>query len=246
MKNKLDKLVEQFEVKDFIKSDPIQFPHRFKKLEDIEIAAFLAALFAYGKRELFIQKLEILFCIMENKPHNFLLDFDSQKHKLNGFKYRFVKDFDLICFLEILSSIYKNKTTLEEVFYKSIKNGAGTQNVVDYFYENATNACSMGFYHLLPNPKNGGANKRVNMFLRWMVRDGEVDLGVWNFIKKPELLIPLDVHVGKVSRKLGLLSRNANDFKSVVELTNVLKKFDPKDPIKYDFALFGAGVEGIL
>lgn len=245
MKEKLDALVKKFEIEDFIKNDPVQFPHRFKTIEDIEISAFIAALFAYGKRELFIKKLNVLFSIMENRPYDFLLNFEEHKHKLNGFVYRFIKDFDLICFLEILSKLYhgKNAKGLKELFYDGFQKGTTIQNVVDYFYSNANPKCSMGFYHLLPNPKNGGAQKRFNMFLRWMVRDGIVDLGVWNFMEKSQLLIPLDVHVGNVSRKLGLLKRSSNDFKSVIELTNELKKFDPEDPIKYDFALFGAGIE---
>ena len=243
MKNKLDVLVQKFETTDFIKDDPVQFPHRFLNngaagtcgtLENIEIAGFIAALFAYGKRELFIKKLDWLFAAMENDPHGFLYDLNVQKFK--GFKYRFVKDADLICLLTALSKLYKNGGHLRELFHK------GTQNVVNYFYSNAMPDASMGFYHLLPNPQNGGAQKRFNMFLRWMIRSGPVDLGVWDFKKKSELLIPLDVHVGNVSRSLGLLNRRANDFKSVVELTKVLREFDPEDPVKYDFALFGAGV----
>ena len=239
MKEKLDALVQKFETKDFIKDDPVQFPHRFKTLENVEISGFLAALFAYGQRPLFIKKLNWLFDLMEQNegdPHAFILNFEAHKQKLEGFKYRFVKDADLICLLQILSKLYKNGSHLRELFEK------GTQNTVDYFYSNATKEASMGFYHLLPNPKNGGALKRFNMYLRWMVRSGPVDLEVWDKPKKSELLIPIDVHVGNVSRKLGLLNRKANDFKSVIELTDILKKFDPNDPIKYDFALFGAGV----
>ncbi len=242
MKNKLDTLVQKFETKDFIKDDPVQFPHRFKTIENIEIAGFIAALFAYGQRPLFIKKLDWLFALMkdmENDPHSFLLNFDAHKHKLEGFKYRFIKDFDLVCFLGVLSDLYKSGSNLRELFKP------GTQNVVDYFYSNAAPECSMGFYHFLPNPKNGGAQKRFNMFLRWMVRQGPVDLGVWDIAKKSDLLIPLDVHVGNVSRSLGLLNRSTNDFKSVVELTKVLKEFDPEDPVKYDFALFGAGINKI-
>lgn len=253
MKNKLDALVQKFETKDFIKNDPVQFPHRFKdggNLENIEIAGFIAALFAYGQRPLFIKKLDWLFDLMireSGDPHSFLLDFEAHKHKLEGFKYRFIKDFDLVCFLAVLSKLYKEGGHLRELFYLENARYAceGNQKVVDYFYSNATTKCSMGFYHMLPNPQKGGAQKRFNMFLRWMIREGPVDLGVWDFKKKSELLIPLDVHVGNVSRKLGLLNRRANDFKSVIELTEVLKKFDPNDPVKYDFALFGAGVNGL-
>ena len=114
---------------------------------------------------------------------------------------------------------------------------------VDYFYSRVnTSEVTQGFYHLLPNPDKNSALKRMNMMLRWFVREGVVDRGIWKFIDKSELLIPLDVHVGKISRKLGLLTRLNNDFKTVLELTNTLKTFDSKDPVKYDFALFGYGV----
>ena len=117
------------------------------------------------------------------------------------------------------------------------------QAVVDYFYSNAPKTVTQGFYHMIPNPQNGGAMKRMNMFLRWMVRKGPVDLGIWDFIKPSKLLIPLDVHVARVSREMGLLTRKSNDFRAVVELTNNLKNICPEDPVKYDFAMFAFGVE---
>lgn len=241
MKNKLDELRAKYEVKEFIKNDPIQFPHRFKTLEEIEISGFLASGFAYGKRELFIQKLNLLFEIMENKPLEFILNFGDNKEKLKGFNYRFIKDFDLICVLELLNKLYSNKSNLRELFYKSKVESNNLQGVCDYFYSNCNNLTS-GFCHFLPNPNKGGALKRLNMFLRWMIRDGEVDLGVWDIYKKSELLIPLDTHVATISREFNLLKRTSNDFKAVIELTEKLKEFNQKDPIGYDFALFGLGV----
>lgn len=220
MKNKLDALVQKFETKDFIKNDPVQFPHRFSRKEDIEIAGFIASLLAYGNRKVFIRKLDELFAIMQNEPHNFVLNFQSQS--LGDFNYRFYKTDYFNTLFTALKKTYRSGGGLEELFAKG--------KVHEHF-------------PMLPNPHNGSAMKRENMFLRWMIREGPVDLGVWDFKKKSELLIPLDVHVGNVSRKLGLLNRRANDFKSVIELTEVLKKFDPNDPVKYDFALFGAGVE---
>ena len=114
--------------------------------------------------------------------------------------------------------------------------------MTDYFYSKADKNLGQGFYFMIPNPRKGGAMKRMCMYLRWLVRKGPVDFGVWNFMKPSELYIPLDVHVGRISREMGLLSRKANDFKSVIEITNNLKQFDPIDPIKYDFAMFGYGV----
>lgn len=265
-KTKLEELTQKYETVEFIKDDPIQFPHRFKNVEDIEIAAFLASLFAYGNRKVFIKKLDELFKIMENKPLEFVLKSDFKV--LKGFNYRFAKDFDVIEVFNILKKLYTQDKGLKALFEygylfpsplrtlpnKTIKyrfvrgKGLGERVsqmlkiVTDYFYANVHNSVGQGFYHLIPNPQNGGAMKRMNMFLRWMVRSGPVDLGLWDFIPTSELLIPLDVHVSRLSREMGLLTRNSNDFKAVLELTTNLKKIDPNDPAKFDFAIFGLGV----
>lgn len=243
MKQMLDNLVKKYETKDFIKDDPVQFAHRFKDKKDIEIASFIAALFAFGKRAAFIQKLNMLFSIMQNEPHNFICDFRGNEKVLSGFVYRFVNDNDLMCFLSGLNRLYViDKSSLGELFYEGKKRKEMLSWASHYFYGCLCHAPNPGFCHLFARPEKGGAMKRMNMYLRWMVRCGPVDVGLWDFIKPAELMIPLDVHVGKVSRSLGLLQRRANDFKAVVELTEKLKELDPDDPIKYDFALFGAGV----
>lgn len=243
-KKKLDELALKYETEDFIKDDPIQFPHRFVNLENIEIAGFLASIFAYGNRKVFIKKLNELFEIMSEKPLEYILN--GNFDELQGFNYRFAKDFDVIEVFNILNILYKEGKSLGKLFEYGYKQGQEIlpmfQVVVDYFYSNVKNKVGMGFYHLIPNPKNGGAMKRMNMFLRWMVRKGPVDLGVWNFIEPKKLLIPLDVHVARLSREMGLLKRSSNDFKAVLELSNALKQFDCENPIKYDFAIFGLGV----
>lgn len=243
-KTELEKLVEKYETEDFIKEDPIQFPHRFKNYKDIEIAGFLASLFAYGNRKIFIKKLDELFKIMNNQPLEFILNFNP--NELKGFNYRFAKDYDIIEVFLILNKLYKEDGGLKVLFEYGygLDNSILTmfQTVVDYFYSNTKNSVGMGFYHLIPNPKNGGAMKRMNMFLRWMVRKGSVDLGIWDFMSTSELLIPIDVHVSRLSREMGLLTRNCDNFKSVMELTENLKKLDPNDPVKFDFAIFGLGV----
>ena len=251
LKETLDSLAKKYETKDFIKDDPVQFIHLFKERGDIEAAGFLAALFAFGKREVFIKKLNALFNLMEMRPYEFVQNFDSEKI-LNGFNYRFIKECDLAAFLKAYRKlIIKDKMCLEELFnlgYKEEGNVFGClQYVCDYFYENTPgngSACDYpGYKFMLSNPKNKGAMKRMNMFLRWMVRrNSPVDLGIWSFLKPSELFIPLDVHVGNISRKIWLLKRNQNDARAVVELTAKLKEFDPNDPVKYDFALFGFGV----
>lgn len=242
----LEKLAKKYEVTDFIKNDPIQFPHRFKKPKDIEIAGFLASLLAYGNRKVFIKKLDELFKIMQNSPHDFVLNFNP--NKLIGFNYRFAKDVDIIEVFLILKKLYTHDGGLNSLFkygFSEDKTILTTlQVVVDYFYSNIQNDVKAGFYHLVPNPKNKGAMKRMNMFLRWMGRKGPVDLGVWDFIPTSEFLIPLDVHVARLSREMGLLTRTSNDFKAVVELTQNLKEFDAQDPVKFDFAIFGLGVNG--
>lgn len=243
-KTKLEELVEKYETPDFIKDDPIQFPHRFEKPEDVEIAAFMASLFAYGNRKTFIKKLDELFEIMQNKPYEFVLHFNPES--LKGFNYRFAKDSDVIEVFRILNKLYKQGGGLKALFEHgySLDHSILTmlKTISDYFYSNAKENAGLGFYHLIPCAQKGGALKRMNMFLRWMVRKPPVDLGVWDFIPTSELLIPLDVHVARISREMGLLKRNSNDFKAVWELTQNLKNIDPKDPIKFDFAMFGLGV----
>ena len=158
--------------------------------------------------------------------------------------------YDIIPIFEILHQLYSESRGLEELFEYGWKNSfADThylsffQTVVDYFYSRAPKSVGQGFYHMLPNPANGGAMKRMNMLLRWFVRKSPVDLGIWKFMQPKDLLIPLDVHVARVSRNMGLLNRKSNDFKAVIELTNKLKEFSPDDPAKYDFAMFAFGVE---
>ena len=216
-KDELDYLVKTYEVRTFTNDDPSQFLRKYKNENDIEITSFIAALFAFGKREAFIQKLNEIFDKMGNSPYNFLLTFDENKKPFKNFKYRFIKEEDLNNLILCLKKLYSEKKSL--------------------------NPDTVGFKHLFPNPKKGSALKRYFMFLRWMVRDGDVDLGLWNFIPKSKLLIPMDTHVIQQAKKMGLINNPKADFKSAIELTNVLKTFDPKDPAKYDFALFGYGIE---
>ncbi len=244
LKQQLDKYILEYETKDFLKDDPIQIIHKFVNKDDTEIAGFIASMFAYGKREVFIQKLNHIFDLMENKPLDYIKSFDYKNNNLNCCDYRFSKDCDLIQIFKILNMLYSEKETLESLFKNNYHGEVWSmlQGVVDYFYNNVDIQVTKGFYHLLPNPKKKSAMKRMNMLLRWFVRKSAVDIGIWDFIPTSELLIPLDTHVAKISRKLGLLKRNDNGYDSVIELTNNLKLFDANDPVKYDFALFGYGV----
>ena len=240
-KTELDKLVEKYETPEFIKDDPIQFIHRFKTKKDSELAGFIASVLAYGSRKQFIKKLDDLFInITQNEPLNFIMNFEPEL--IGDFNYRFGKPNDFILIFKILKELYNTSDGLEELFSHGYKQNKMFETVVDYFYARADKNAGQGFYHMIPNPHNGGAMKRMCMYLRWMVRKGPVDLGIWDFIKPSELYIPLDVHVARVSREMGLLKRNSNDFKAVIELTNKLKEFCPEDPAKYDFAMFAYGV----
>ena len=244
LKTQLDKYILEYETKDFIKDDPVQFLYKFSDKKDVEIAGFIASMFAYGKREVFITKLNRVFELMEHKPLEYIKSFDCKKNNVTACDYRFSKDCDLIQIFKILNKLYSENETLETLFKHNYNGEIWTmlQGVIDYFYNNVDIEITKGFYHMLPNPQKKSAMKRMNMLLRWYVRKSAVDIGIWDFVPTSELLIPLDTHVAKISRKLGLLKRNDNGYESVIELTNNLKKFDPIDPIKYDFALFGYGV----
>lgn len=243
-KTELDKLVEKYENKTFIESDPIQIPHRYKDKEDIEIVAFISALFAYGNRKVFIPKLDELFSKMGKKPLEYIKN--GEFSNLINFNYRFAKENDVIEILKILSKLYNSNETIQTLFrygYEQKSDIKGMLQVVtDYFYLNSTDNVGEGFYFMLANPKNNGAMKRLNMFLRWLVRKPPVDFGLWDFIPSSELLIPLDTHVAKISREMNLLTRKSNDFKAVLELTDKLKQFDANDPTKYDFAIYAKGI----
>lgn len=243
-KAELDSLVSKYETEEFIKDDPIQFLHRYTTKTDVELAGFIASLFAYGSRKIFIKKLDEIFAKAEGDITGFIKN--GEFKSLRGVEYRFSKENDIISIFDILSKLYNESDGLEELFNYGYKDGGVEQSlktVVDYFYSRAPKTVGQGFYHMIPNPANGGAMKRMNMFLRWMVRKPPVDAGIWKSIQPKDLLIPLDVHVARVSRQMGLLNRKSNDWKAVQELMVPLRKFCPEDPVKYDFAMFAFGVE---
>ena len=242
-KEEIDKLVQTYETKEFFYDDPVGIPNRFSDNKDKEIAGFIASLVAYGRREVFLKKLAKLFEIAQNAPLNYILNFEPKI--LGDFNYRFGKPDDFAQIFNILRDLYEKEGGLEELFKYGYENQINENMfipVTDYFYSKARDNSAQGFRFMLPDARKGSAMKRMCMYLRWMVRKGPVDFGLWNFMPASDLYIPLDTHVARISREMGLLTRNANDFKSVVELTENLKKFDANDPAKYDFALFGYGV----
>lgn len=231
---------------EFIANDPISIPHIFTKKEDIEIAGFLTATISWGNRKSIIKNAKELIQLMDNAPSDFILNFESPDLKrFQRFVHRTFNGDDCMYFLKSLKNIYQNHSGLEGIFNHPIKNDG---NIID-----SINYLNLVFFELdhpqrirkhIANPLKKSSSKRINMFLRWMVRDDKrgVDFGIWKSIKPSELLCPLDVHSGNVARKLGLLTRKSNDLKAVIELTEQLKQFDAADPIKYDFALFGLGI----
>lgn len=240
LKEHLEKLVLAYETPDFIKNDPVQFPHRFNKKQDIEISALIASSLAFGKREKIIEAIETIHKIMENEPYNFMQSYAEKDRKIfKNFKYRYITGENIADLAEGIARVIKNYDSLEELFlkYHSKEDETAKEGLIGFVGELLT--CDN---YLLPCPSKKSACKRLNLFLKWMVRKPPVDLGVWHGVDASKLIIPLDVHVARVSRKLGLLNRNPNDWQSALEITLKLKEFDPYDPAKYDFALFGEGI----
>lgn len=235
----LDFKSEQYNTRAFIESDPIQLPHRFSKKEDIEIVSFLVSTIAWGQRGTIIKNGERLIDIMENDPQNFILSYTSRKLE---FVHRTFNAVDLDFFFRSLRNIYENGG-LEKAFspHAEIE---GIKGRIVHFRERflETEHATRSIKHI-SNPIKGSAAKRINMFLRWMVRDDKqsIDFGIWKSIPMSELYIPLDVHTSKHGRNLGLIQRKQDDWKALEELMAHLREFDPVDPAKYDFALFGIG-----
>ena len=245
LKEFLDEKVILYNNPNFIESDPIQIPHLFTLKEDIEIAGFLVATIAWGNRKSIINNGHRLVEMMGNSPYDFVMNFsEKNSESLSQFVHRTFNDEDLFCFLKALQNIYKNHGGLENVFASyAEKNSMQTaiHHFKKIFFEMPHAARTQKH---ISDPLKNSAAKRINMFLRWMVRNDTagVDFGIWNKINPSQLSCPLDVHSGNVARKLNLLKRKQNDGKALSELDNSLRKLDPFDPVKYDFALFGLGV----
>ena len=245
LKEFLDIKVELYNRPDFITSDPIQIPHQFSKKEDIEIAGFLSATIAWGNRKSIINNANKMMTLLEHSPYDFVMHHqESDLEKLESFVRRTFNGIDFISFIKSLQHIYKNHNGLEAVFAKHGEKQS-LQHAIHYFKNTF-----FEIEHLkrtekhVSDPLKKSAAKRINMFLRWMVRNDNtgVDFGIWKTLSPAQLSCPLDVHSGNVARKLGLLKRKQNDGKALTELDTALRKLDPLDPVKYDFALFGLGV----
>jgi uncharacterized protein (TIGR02757 family) len=241
----LDQRVDIYNRPSFIGLDPISIPHRFTAREDIEIAGVLAATVAWGNRVAIIRSADRMMALMGNSPYDFVINHrDSDLKGIDGCIHRTFNAEDFIYFIEALKYIYLEKGGMEAVF-TGHQSGDSLQGAIHefgkIFFELPHNARTRRH---ISDPYKGSAAKRINMFLRWMVRrdDRGVDFGLWSSLSPSVLSCPLDVHSGNVARKLGLLTRKQSDAKSVAELDAALRKMDPADPVKYDYALFGLGV----
>lgn len=246
--NFLNDKVKEYNRPSFIANDPVRIPHLFSKKQDIEIAAFFAAIFAWGIRTTIINKSKDLLNRMDNAPYDFCLNHsDEDLKKLLNFKHRTFNDTDLLYFISFFKFHYTSHDSLEDAFLLGKKKKEeGMEQMLNGFYS---------YFFSLPfvphrtmkhiaSPAKNATCKRLCMYLRWMVRKDKngVDLGIWSRIKMKDLMIPLDLHVGRVARNFGLITRPATDWQTVVELTEQMRMLDPKDPAKYDFALFALGI----
>ena len=245
IKSFLDEKAAKYESISFLEADPIQIPHQFSSKEDIEISAFLVATIAWGNRKSIINNGKKMMCLMDNSPYDFIMHHQQKDlNRFDGFVHRTFNAEDLRYFIQALRHVYTQYSGLEQLF---------SAHAQDNNLQTAIHAFKKTFFALphpprtqkhVSDPLKGSAAKRINMFLRWMIRSSkkEVDFGLWKTLYPKQLSCPLDVHSGNVARKLGLLKRKQNDGKALVELDTALRSMDVEDPVKYDFALFGLGV----
>ncbi len=244
----LNKKVDEYNQPFFIEADPICIPHAFSKKQDIEIAGFFAAIFAWGNRTTIINKSRELMSLMDNAPHDFCVNHsDNDLKKLLHFKHRTFNPTDVLYFVDFFQHHYKVNNSLETAFTRSMeKNDVNIENALNGFYQyffSLEHVPKRTMKHIA-SPAKKATCKRLSMYLRWMVRSDKkgVDFGLWKNISPAQLIVPLDLHVARVARHFNLIDRKATDWQTAVALTNTMKLLDKNDPAKYDFALFALGV----
>jgi len=244
IKEFLDEKVGKYNQLTFIETDPIQIPKQFSKKEDIEIAGLLTATISWGNRLSIIKNAKKLMQILDEQPFDFTMNAtQNDLAPVKNFVHRTFNGNDCIYFLRSLKNIYQNHGGLQQVFEKGFQQNKTVKSALEYFYTVFFEIEGERTRKHISCVSKGASGKRLNMYLRWLVRnDNRVDFGLWRGIPTSALLLPLDVHAGNTARKLGILQRKNNDWNAVEEVTNTLRKFDPNDPVKYDFALFGLGV----
>lgn len=245
LKSFLDEKADQYNTPDFIENDPVQIPHRFSSKQDIEIAGFLSATISWGNRKSIIKSAEKMLDIMGNAPYDFVVNYSEKDLKEIQDKsiHRTFNGQDFTYFIRQFNRIYKQHDSLENLF-KMKDSEVNFLHAIERFRNSFLEVEKHRSHKHVSSPYKNSSAKRIIMFLRWMVRKDKkgVDFGIWEEIDQKYLSIPLDVHTGNISRKLGLISRTQNDWKTVEELDKTIREFDGKDPAKYDFALFGLGV----
>ncbi len=242
----LNKKVKEYNKPKFIETDPISIPHQFSRQKDIEISGYLTSIISWGRRPAILKSANRLMKIMGYEPYNFVMNAGKTDLKqLEGYVYRTFNSDDCLFAIEAMKNLYSEYASMEELANKSFSEKNEIKDVIIGIRKELlkTEHLKRSEKHFA-NPETGSAAKRTNMFLRWMIRQDKcgVDFGIWKKIPSSSLMIPLDVHSGNTARALGLLTRKQNDWKAVEELTARIRKFDPLDPVKYDFALFGIGV----
>jgi uncharacterized protein (TIGR02757 family) len=258
LKNVLDELYRDYDFKKRLLHDPIEFPHRYNRPRDVEVSGFIASSLAYGKVGLFKPVAEKILSVMGSNPYEFLRDFRLKRHRklFQGIQYRFNENEDVLALLLILHKTLNDRGSLENLFMKFYLPGSRTIEEglcgfisslleVDTSEVYGKNIRPAGLKQLFPLPADGSACKRANLFLRWMVRDRDIDFGIWEGIPKNKLIIPLDTHIARISRCLGFTARKSPGWKMALDITEALKGIDPEDPLKYDFALCHHGISGI-
>jgi uncharacterized protein (TIGR02757 family) len=254
IKNKLNYHYKAFD-RNTISPDPLEFPHRFTNIYDIEIAAFIASVFAYGSVLQILKSLEKVFNVIENEPYNFVQDYNHKKDKklFNDIKHRFYTSDDIAALFAGLNKIYKTYGSLNYLFLLYyFEKAENIKGALSFFSNNLTEIVvkasehvSNGIKFMFPDPLKGSACKRQNLFLRWMIRKDELDFGLWKEIPTSKLIIPVDTHIAQISQKLNLTKRKNVSWKMAEEITDNLKKYDANDPVKYDFALCHIGMRKI-
>jgi uncharacterized protein (TIGR02757 family) len=258
LKKQLDALYESYDFKGRAEHDPIRVPMRFRRKRDVEAAAFLASAFAYGSVKAFLPVLDRVIGAMGASPCEFIAGFDAKKDRkvFEGMGYRFYTTDDIVGIIHVVGSLINKYKGIEGAFMAHYKNGdTDIGNALSGLMDEALsvdttpvygrNLKPRGLMFAFPSPAKGSTCKRHNLFLRWMVRDRDIDFGAWKKVPPSKLVIPLDTHIARVSRCLGFTQRKANDWKTAVEITGALRELDPEDPLKYDFALCHRGIAGL-
>lgn len=261
----LEKFYLEYDFQERASHDPIKIPRRYHDPRDAEIAGFIASCFAYGRVELFMPVVDRILSMMGKSPYDFISEFNKKKHsaRFHNIRYRFNREEDIVLLIAAISGLIKKHGSIENAFKgffhdKDADIGAALTGFVDFVLSmNAsrshkqksssagTRKLHSGFAQFFPSPANGSACKRMNLFLRWMIRDRDIDLGLWKGIPKNKLVIPLDTHIARISKCLGFTNRASQNWKTAVEITQALKRLDPEDPLKYDFAMCHHGISGM-